>query len=287
MNQVKTDKTRMGYPVNLVSLSLLTDFTNDFFTKGVTMRGFYKGYESTCIMKWGMDPTQVISWNKWHAACVDFWNNILTIDDKKSFVCVDCGPRPNVLVLDGIAMGLQISELKKNCENLKTQTPFQSLKTFESSKYEDRMFIRKPANRKILKEAAQNCAWPELPQNQSESDSDFQLGGKRKRTDIDIGMDLFVKMLMKINKLSPPSKGFVQLMANLSTSTSTVGIFQVIDEQLLDDLKQYLKGDQNYNFVKGTNNIAMHQKMRTQYPAFLNIIINLAGDQGMIERPAR
>ena len=113
------------------------------------------------------------------------------------------------------------------------------------------------------------------------------MGGKRKRTDIDIGMDLFVKMLMKINKLSPPSKGFVQLMANLSTSTSTVGIFQVIDEQLLDNLKQYLKGDQNYNFVKGTHNIAMHQKMRTQYPAFLNIIINLAGDQGMIERPAR
>ena len=98
MNQVKTDQTRMGYPVNLVSLSLLTDFTNDFFTKGVTMRGFYKGYESTCTMKWGMDPTQVLSWNKWHAACVDFWNNILTIDDKKSFVCVDCGPRPNVLV---------------------------------------------------------------------------------------------------------------------------------------------------------------------------------------------
>jgi hypothetical protein len=149
------------------------------------------------------------------------------------------------------------------------------------------MFIRKPANRKILKEAAQNCSWPELPPNQSESDPDYQLGGKRKRTDIDIGMDLFVKMLMNIKKLSPPSKGFVQLMANLSTSTSTVGIFQVIDEPLLDNLKQYLKGDQNYNFVKGTNNIAMHQKMRAQYPVFLNIIINLSGDQGMIERPAR
>ena len=103
-----------------------------------------------------MDQTKVIGWKNWHAACVEFWNNILTIDDKKSFMCVDCGPRPEVLVIDGIAMGLQISELKKNLENMTTNTPCQSNKTFQVSKFEDRMFIIKPANRKILKEAACN-----------------------------------------------------------------------------------------------------------------------------------
>ena len=54
----------------------------------------------------------------------------LKLDDKKSFTCVDCGPRPKVLVIDGIAMGLQLSELKKKLDNLKTHTPFQSQKNF-------------------------------------------------------------------------------------------------------------------------------------------------------------
>ena len=46
ISQVKRTKSRMGYTVNLVSLSLLCDFSNDFFRNGVTMRGFYLSYSS-------------------------------------------------------------------------------------------------------------------------------------------------------------------------------------------------------------------------------------------------
>ena len=238
-------------------------------------------------MKWGMTETKVISWKKWHAACVEFWNNILTIDDKKSFMCVDCGPRPEVLVIDGIAMGLQISELKKNLENMTTNTPCQSNKTFQGSKFEDRMFISKPANRKILKEAAKKCSWPVISEKQLEMDPEYIVGRKRKRSENDDGMDLFIKLLKKVDKSSPPKMGFVRLMANLSTSTSTIGIFQVIDQQLLDDLTKYLEGDSRYNFVKDIDNITLHQRMRTHYPVFLDIILNLAGDLGMLEEPVR
>jgi len=143
VNKVKTEKTRMGYPINLVSLSLLTDYIHDFFTKGSTMRSFYVGYEKKCIMKWGMEPKQVISWNMWHSACVEFLNNILTIDDKKCFTCINCGPRPKVMVVDGIAMGLQISELKKHIEKMNFQAPYKSNTILEGSKFEDRNFIRK------------------------------------------------------------------------------------------------------------------------------------------------
>ena len=277
----------MGYSVNLVSLSLLTDFTHDFFTKGVTMRGFYLGYETMCTMKWGMDPKTVISWTNWHSACVEFWNNVLTIDDKKSFTCVTCGPRPKVLVVDGTAMGLQISELKKHIQNMKVEAPYKSKCIFEGSKFEERNFIKRPVNRKILKEAAKKCTWPDKSENGEESDPEFVVGGKRKRTDTDNGMDLFWKMVTKQDKSSPPSKGFLQLMSNLSTSTSTVGMFQVIDEPLLCDLKKYLQGDTNYNFVKGTQNIAMLERLRTQYPVFLDIIIGVAGDQGMVDQCLR
>ena len=42
----------------------------------------------------------------WHATCVEF----LTIPEKKVFPCVNCGLRPNVLVIDGIAVGLDRCE---------------------------------------------------------------------------------------------------------------------------------------------------------------------------------
>ena len=69
-------------------------------------------------------------------------------------------------------------------------------------------------------------------------------------------------------------------MENLSTSTSTVGMFQVVDVPLMNDLKKYLKGDSTYNFVKGTKNIALLHKLTTKYPVFVDIIQKLAGDQG-------
>ena len=113
------------------------------------------------------------------------------------------------------------------------------------------------------------------------------VGGKRKRTERDDGMDLFLKMVVKLNKSSPQCQGFIQLMENLSTSTSTVGMFQVVDVPLMNDLKKYLKGDSTYNFVKGTKNIALLQKLTTKYPVFVDIIQKLAGDQGMLQRPIR
>ena len=73
----------------------------------------------------------------------------------------------------------------------------------------------------------------------------------------------------------------------MSTSTSTIGIFQANDQQLLDDLTKYLKGDSRYNFVKGIDEITFHQRIQTTYPVFLDIILNLAGDLGMLEEPVR
>ena len=44
-----------------------------------------------------------------HAACVEFF----TIGEKEIFQCVNCGPRPNGLVIDRIALGLQKSVLDR------------------------------------------------------------------------------------------------------------------------------------------------------------------------------
>ena len=56
-------------------------------------------------MKYGMKEEQLIS----YTACVDFFTNILTIDERQLFQCKKCGPRPSVLVFDGIAMAIRKS----------------------------------------------------------------------------------------------------------------------------------------------------------------------------------
>ena len=78
----------MGYTVNFVSYSLLTDFITDFFRNGVTMRGFYASYESKCIMKYGMKEYELISWRAWHSGCNEFMNKIFDINQREAFSCI-------------------------------------------------------------------------------------------------------------------------------------------------------------------------------------------------------
>lgn len=117
-------------------------------------------------------------------------------------------------------------------------------------------------------------------------DPEFSLGTKRKRSeDEDTGMDMFWNLIESEDKTIPPKDGFIKLMFNLSTKTSTTSIFQIIDEQLLGDLVRYLKRNAEFNFVKGVCNIDMHQKMRSQYPVMTDIIVNLANEDGFLSKP--
>ena len=174
---INSKHTRFGHTVNLVSLSLLSDFATDFFKNGTTMRGFYSAYQSKCMMKFGMEEQEVIKWDAWHVACVEFFTNILTIDEKEIFKCRNCGPRPSVLVIDGIAMGIQKSELNKYKSYFAKDLEYKSNVEISGSNFKDRMFVKLSKNRKILKNAAQQCIWP-VPETFESSDSDpeFEIG---------------------------------------------------------------------------------------------------------------
>ena len=239
-------------------------------------------------MKYGMDEGKVISWKAWHAACVEYWTNILGIDDSKAFTCTNCGPRPNYLVVDGITMGIQTSVFNKYRDQMTTTTPHVSNATLEGSKFEDRMFIKKSSNRKILREAAKNCIWPVLTGKDVENDPEFEVGVKRKRDDSsDEGMLKFKTLMSKTDQTKPPTKGFRSILYNLSSSSSTVALLQVIDKPLIEQLIKYLKGVPGYNFVKGTENLEILMKLRTSYPVLTEIILNLADGDGQLERPLR
>jgi len=213
--------------------------------------------------------------------------NILTIDEKGSFTCISCGPRPKVLVIDGIAMGLQVKELEKNKEAMKINLPYESKEVLEGSNFVDRMFIKKSSNRKILREAVEKKEWPILKETEIESDPEFEIGEKRKRAEKDSGMEMFQKMLSKIDKSNPPSNGLLLLMQELSANTSTTSLIQVVDKPLLTLVMRFLRGEQKYNFIIGTTNIALHEQLRSEYPVLIQIIRSLANEEGMIEKSLR
>ena len=175
-NQTRSDKDdtiKMGNRkvVTLVSLSLLADFANEFFKNGTTMRGFHKAYISKCQNKFGMSDRGLIAWSTWRIACKEFFTNVLKIDEKEIFKCRNCGPRPKVFVIDGIAMGLMKSRLDKNEEEFKNDLGKKSKIEFVGSKYKDRMFIKLSKNRKKIRTAAIEKDWPVLG-NDGDSDSD-------------------------------------------------------------------------------------------------------------------
>ena len=70
---------------SVVSLSLLFDYSIEFFETGQTMRGLYRTYRAKCMLKYGMDESEIVSWNKWRKACNIFWKDILVMDLKEDF----------------------------------------------------------------------------------------------------------------------------------------------------------------------------------------------------------
>ena len=97
-------------------------------------------------------------------------------------------------------------------------------------------------------------------------------------------MDLVWKCLEKLDKSRLPSQGMIDLLLDLSTKTSTTSIFPVIDEQLLHQLTLYLRGDEQHNFVGGSN-IELMEKLQTKYPVITNTIVSLTNRDGKLEKP--
>ena len=149
---------------------------------------------------------------------------------------------------------------------------FDSTVEFQGSKYQDRMFIKLLTNRKLLRSAAQAKVWP-LLENVPASD---------KR---DPGMDQFWHLLSTIDKTVNPSNGYLLLMKELSSYTSSLAIMPIFKTDLADQLVKFLK--EGKSFWRGTSNIDNHMLMRQNYPVLMDIILELSDDQGVISLPVR
>ena len=281
----KSSGHRMGYSVNLVSYSLLTDFLMDFFRNGVTMRGFHMSYSSKCVMKYGMKDNEVISWRAWHQACEEFIINILNINQKEAFSCITCGPRPSALVIDGITMGIQVKELEKYKEDFVKAPIVESKIEFLGSKYRSRMFIKLLSNRQILRKAAHERVWPIPNHNHAADSSDPEFELNRTEISKDPGMERFWRFLGAIDTSALPTIGYILLMKELSAYTSTLALMQIVNRNLAHQLVNFLTA--GIPFWRGTENIDIHMQMRHEYPVLMDIILSLSDSEGVIALPIR
>ena len=72
----------------------------------------------------------------------------------------------------------------------------------------------------------------------------------------------------------PP--GYSDLFFDLSTATSTIGHFQVIDLELLENLKKYFRNE--VNIFRGENSINLQHQLREKYPVILDRLKDLSDD---------
>ena len=98
-------------------------------------------------------------------------------------------------------------------------------------------------------------------------------------------MNQFWHLLSTIDKTVNPSNGYLLLMKELSSYTSSLAIMPIFKTDLADQLVKFLK--EGKSFWRGTFNIDNHMLMRQNYPVLMDIILELSDDQGVISLPVR
>ena len=145
----------------------------------------------------------------------------LTINEKDAFQCTDCGPRPKVLVINGIAIGIQKGELEQHKDIVVKDLPRKSKKQFSSSCFQERMFIKLPKNRKLLKSAAQKEEWPVLDcHTEPDNHHEVEVAKKRPKLEYDDGMEKFCLFLRTFDRSIKPSRNCLTIMESNNSNNS-------------------------------------------------------------------
>ena len=90
--------------VHLVSYNLLHSYKWFFSKGGLTRRGFLRAHNNIMLDQFGAPETDLIIWTVFNEAVNTYDNKIITIDEKQSTNCPDCGHRPQNLCFDGVCV---------------------------------------------------------------------------------------------------------------------------------------------------------------------------------------
>ena len=148
-----------GKLVHLVTYNLLLTYTYDFTKLGSTMRGFVASLNSRMKDQYGIETSELLPFHIFRDAIYTFWTEVLDINEKASFVCSSCGPRPKDLCMDGVAVGMLFEKVKdKSMEEF--VIPFDSIEVFDAPNFRDRMFLKNKKGREYLRICMRDKIFP-------------------------------------------------------------------------------------------------------------------------------
>ena len=71
-------------------------------------------------------------------------------------------------------------------------------------------------------------------------------------------MEIFTNFVKELDQSVKPSSAILMLMENLSSSSSTIGMMQEFDEDLIHKIQLFLKAEEKYNFLSGIENVQLN-----------------------------
>ena len=93
-------------------------------------------------------------------------------------------------------------------------------------------------------------------------------------------MEIFTNFVKELDQSVKPSSAILMLMENLSSSSSTIGMMQEFDEDLIHKIQLFLKGEEKYNFLSGIENVQLNIEVRRKYPTLMKILEASADPDG-------
>ena len=100
-------------------------------------------------------------------------------------------------------------------------------------------------------------------------------------------MEIFTNFVKELDQSVKPSSAILMLMENLSSSSSTIGMMQEFDEDLIHKIQLFLKGEEKYNFLSGIENVQLNIEVRRKYPTLMKILEASADPDGTLKKPVR
>ena len=114
----------------------------------------------------------------------------------------------------------------------------------------------------MLKEAGKEKKWPDF---QGAVPNDPGMRKVRKLMD---------NLPLRVTR-GEPDQSFIKLFLELGCKTSTVSLFQQIDEELMEQLRKYCDGGPEHNFINNIAKVTLQSQLRKKYPTFMKIVLNM------------
>ena len=117
---LNTSLGRKGRTTQIFTYNFLLQFTYEFVKCGTTLRSFLASHNQLFKSQYGATETELslLSFNNFKEGVFFFWENVLDINMKSSFVCQSCGPRPKDLCMDGVAIRILFEKIQDSDESI-------------------------------------------------------------------------------------------------------------------------------------------------------------------------